>query len=170
MEFKHSMNRPKTIYVMGVSGSGKSTVGSLLAERLGYAFFDGDDFHPKSNIIKMSRGEALNDTDRQGWLERLNQIAKEHEETGAVIVCSALKETYRKQLKKGLENGFELLYLKGNIDAIRERLLSRKGHFMPLELLQSQFDTLEEPSNAIIISILKNPEQIVNEFMERVFF
>ncbi len=153
---------------MGVSGSGKSTVGSLLAERLGYQFFDGDDYHPESNLIKMSGGEALNDADRKDWLDILNEIAIENQEKGAVIVCSALKEKYRIQLQKNLEHNSEFLYLQGSMKAISERLAKRKGHFMPTVLLQSQFDTLEEPKNAIRISIDKTPIEVINEFIKKV--
>ena len=156
------------IYVMGVSGSGKSTVGKLLAERLGYPFFDGDDYHPQANVDKMSRGEALNDGDRKGWLQILNEIAKQHRESGAIIVCSALKKKYRNELRSDLGEDCEFLYLKGSITAITERLSQRKGHFMPKELLQSQFDTLEEPLNSITLSILQSPEEIVNEFIKRI--
>ena len=156
------------IYVMGVSGSGKSTVGKLLAERLGYPFFDGDDYHPQANVDKMSRGEALNDGDRKGWLQILNEIAKQHRESGAIIVCSALKKKYRNELRSDLGEDCEFLYLKGSIAVITERLSKRKGHFMPKELLQSQFDTLEEPLNSITLSILQSPEEIVNEFIKRI--
>lgn len=155
---------------MGVSGCGKSTIGTDLAKRLGFTFFDGDDYHPKANVDKMSRGEALNDEDRKDWLQILNQIAKNHQKKGAIIVCSALKEKYREELTKGLEKNYDFLYLKGSLDDVSERLSNRKGHFMPKALLQSQFDALEEPKNAISISILQSPEAIVSEYIKRVSF
>lgn len=163
------MNKPLIIYVIGVSGSGKSTIGSALAKALTYPFFDGDDYHPVANIKKMSKGEPLNDSDRKGWLHRLNQIALEHKHTGAVIVCSALKKRYRNQLQENLESHCTFLYLKGSLEEISKRLSHRKGHFMPKELLASQFEALEEPKDAFSISILKSPDAIVKEFIETAF-
>ncbi|WP_281540364.1 gluconokinase [Maribacter aestuarii] len=156
------MNNDVIIFVMGVSGSGKSTIGKLLAERLDYPFFDGDDFHPKANIEKMAQGKPLNDTDRKSWLERLNRLSIEHKNKGAVIACSALKESYRQTLSKHLNENCRFVYLEGSMDEINQRLAQRTDHFMPPALLKSQFETLEVPKNAIRVSINNSPEKIVN--------
>lgn len=150
---------------MGVSGSGKSTVGNKLAKALDYPFFDGDDYHPQANIEKMSNGMPLNDTDREGWLQSLNELAQAHKKKGAVIVCSALKEKYRQQLLENLTGQCKFLYLKGSLEEISERLSKRENHFMPKDLLASQFDALEEPLDAINISIQKSPDAIVAEVL-----
>ncbi len=155
------MNNALIIYVMGVSGSGKSTIGKLLAEKLGYPFFDGDDFHPEANIEKMAQGKPLDDVDRKGWLERLNRLSIEHKGEGAVIACSALKEKYRKTLSEDLNDSYRFVYLEGNMDEISRRLAQRTDHFMPKRLLQSQFDALEVPKNAITVSINLSPQEIV---------
>ncbi|MFS4417131.1 gluconokinase [Maribacter sp. 2307ULW6-5] len=157
------MNRPRIVYVMGVSGSGKSTVGKLLAKDLGIPFFDGDDYHPKANIDKMAGGRPLNDADRAPWLCRLNGLAKEHQTSGAVIVCSALKERYRTILVEGLANMAVFVHLSGSMDQIMNRLKDRTGHFMPRALLQSQFDALEPPKDAIEVSIGHTPQQLVRQ-------
>ncbi len=147
---------------MGVSGCGKSTVGKLLAQELDIPFFDGDDFHPEANIKKMSNGQPLNDDDRQGWLETLNDLAKQQlTKNSCVIVCSALKQKYRDTLSLHIKTETKWVYLSGSFDQIFERLNSRDNHFMPSELLKSQFDTLEEPKDALRVDIGLTPENII---------
>jgi gluconokinase len=161
--------KSKNIYVvMGVSGSGKSTIGKLLAQKFKIPFLDGDDYHPPSNIKKMATGIPLDDEDRQGWLERLNLLGKENLASGAVIACSALKESYRDILEKGLETSLIWIYLKGSFEEISDRLKKRKGHFMPSALLKSQFDVLEPPTKAITIDIVQDPEQMVSQICEQI--
>ena len=152
----------KVIFVMGVSGCGKSTIGNMLADDLKIPFFDGDDYHPKGNIKKMSSGNALNDDDRYGWLLSLNELAKEQiKNNSCVIVCSALKQKYRALLCQGIEEYTKWVYLSGSFETIYNRMNSRKDHFMPSELLQSQFDTLEIPKNAITVDIEQLSEEII---------
>lgn len=157
---------------MGVSGSGKSTIGQLLAQELDIPFFDGDDFHPESNIKKMSNGKALDDADRQVWLETLNDLAKNQlAKNSCVIVCSALKEKYRELLSNSIEKNTKWVYLSGSFKQIFDRVNGRKGHFMPPKLLKSQFDILEQPKNAIEINIGLTPKEIIknikNELMNK---
>lgn len=156
-------------YIMGVCGSGKSTIGKLLAEKLKIPFYDGDDFHPQANIDKMSEGTPLNDEDRIGWLEALNKKAKESTSTnGAVFACSALKEKYRQLLFDGLGNNATLVYLKGGYELIDDRLKARENHFMPTGLLDSQFEVLEEPNYGIQIAIDQNPEKIIEDIVNQI--
>lgn len=154
-------------YVMGVSGSGKTTIGKLLAQRLDLPFFDADGFHPPENIEKMSSGKPLNDADRRGWLKAIHDKAVEvlKADEGAVITCSALKEVYRQTISDGIETYVKWVMLNGDYELIKNRMEER-AHFMPPELLQSQFDTLEKPYYGIHISIEKTPEEIVNEILE----
>lgn len=151
--------------IMGVSGCGKSTIGRMLAETLSLPFFDGDDFHPEKNIEKMSKGEPLNDEDRYIWLEALNTLGIRQQNKGGVIACSALKESYRDILEKGLDPKPVWVYLEGSYESILKRLEQRSEHFMPATLLRSQFDTLEPPKNAIRISIELEPPQIIKEIL-----
>ncbi|MBO0329635.1 gluconokinase [[Muricauda] lutisoli] len=160
-------NGKTVIVVMGVSGSGKTEIGKLLSKELSRPFFDGDDFHPKANIKKMRAGNPLNDDDRKEWLIQLNKLAVEHKHTGAIIACSALKKNYRSLLRAGMGSCLAFVYLEGSFDLIKSRLDERKGHFMPIDLLKSQFDTLEPPSKAIKVSIDKTPEKIVKEIVKQ---
>ena len=157
---------PRVFYVMGVSGCGKSTIGQRLAQTLDLPFYDGDDFHPDSNVQKMAEGIPLDDCDRQPWLERLNHLAIESPR-GAVIACSALKQVYRQTLAKRLTCVY-WIYLAGDFDEIFLRLSQRENHFMPASLLRSQFATLEPPENAITLSALESPDSIVQQIIEAV--
>lgn len=166
MQYIQMTNAP-IFYVMGVSGCGKSTIGKLLAEEFNIPFFDGDDYHPDKNVQKMAAGNPLNDHDRQGWLQRLNALSKAHKQKGAVIACSALKQAYREILSQRMAKQVEFIYLKGTLEEISERLHQRKNHFMPPELLESQFNTLERPKNSITVSINNTPAKIVAEVLEK---
>lgn len=158
----------KTIFfIMGVSGTGKTTIGKLLAKKLDISFFDGDDYHPKENIAKMAAGNPLNDADRYAWLTALNELAIKNKKTGAVIACSALKEKYRVQLRTKIEEETVFVYLKGSYIEVKSRLDSREAHFMTSALLKSQFDTLEPPLEGIMVSIMQTPEQILKEILNQ---
>lgn len=140
--------------VMGVSGCGKSSVARMLAEQTGGIFLDGDDFHPAVNKAKMATGIPLTDEDRRGWLETLNGELKAGESLGkpVFLACSALRQVYRDRLATGLD-GLRFIYLHGTKELIRSRLAARTHHFMSPALLDSQFDTLEKPKDAIIAEI-----------------
>lgn len=160
--------KAKKILVMGVSGCGKSSVGSEIAERLGLTFFDGDDFHPQHNVDKMSQGVPLTDEDRYGWLKTLNKLFIDSDT--AVIACSALKPQYRDILR---ENNQELVivYLKGDYDTIWSRLSQRDDHYFQGErMLRSQFDTLIEPQSdeAIFVDIAQPMSQVVDEALQAI--
>lgn len=151
---------------MGVAGCGKSTIGKLLAERLSLPFIEGDDFHSKENVLKMSSGIPLTDEDRYPWLQSLSHQLQLHEQSaGAVLACSALKEDYRKILQNGLHEKIDWIYLEGKKTTLLERMKQRKDHFMPQELLQSQLATLEKPAYAHTFSIENDPETIVKEIL-----
>jgi gluconokinase len=154
------------IVVMGVSGSGKSTVGAALAQRLRVPFGDGDDLHPPANVAKMTAGQPLNDDDRYPWLEAIGEWLADHHD-GGVMSCSALKRTYRDQLRRHCA-AVEFLHLSGSPEVIGKRQASRPGHFMPASLLQSQFATLEplEPDeHGIAIDVDQNIDSIVDDYI-----
>ena len=152
---------------MGVSGSGKSTIGRLLAERLGWPFYDGDDYHPTANVAKMAAGIPLDDDDRAEWLAVLRSLIAAGLDAGrsGVLACSALKKQYRDVLQ--IDERVRFVYLKGEFDAIRARLEQRAGHFMKAELLQSQFAALEEPEAAIRVNISLDPPDVVDQIVEQ---
>lgn len=158
----------KVIYIMGVSGSGKSTISQLLSEELKLKFFEGDEFHPTSNIDKMSKGMPLTDDDRVPWLNNLHNLAVKYQFKGCVISCSALKMSYRKRLAHGIEDKIVWIYLKGNYSIILDRMRERENHFMKENMLKSQFDTLEEPDDAIAIDIRLSPELIIQNIKENI--
>lgn len=158
--------KSKIYWVMGVSACGKSTMGKALAARLGIPFFDGDDFHPQANIDKMASGIPLEDSDRMGWLERLNELARQQgEQQGAVIACSALKESYRELLSKDLKSEQVWVVLLGTYEQLLQRIQSRKDHFMPPALLKSQFDTLEIPEYGIHLDCTQPIETLLGEVL-----
>jgi len=152
------------IIVMGVTGSGKTTIGKMLAEGLGWGFYEGDEFHPAGNVSKMKKGIPLNDNDRMPWLNTIRKLIMKciKEKENAIITCSALKDSYRNLLARNNKE-IKLVYLKGDYNVIQKRLKNknRKNHFMNPNLLKSQFDALEEPKNALEIDISKKPKIIV---------
>jgi gluconokinase len=155
------------VIVMGVSGSGKTTVGELLAARMGWPFYDGDKFHPAENVAKMAAGTPLDDADRAGWLAVLAGMIRAGMARGesGVIACSALKERYRASLRVDPQQ-VQFVYLKGSFDLIWERMQRRQNHYMKAPMLQSQFATLEEPLDVLTCDITEDPQQIVDTIIE----
>jgi gluconokinase len=145
------------VVVMGVSGSGKSTIGARLAQALGTEFLDADEYHPPHNVAKMAAGNPLEDADRWPWLERLNAELKRRER--AVLACSALKEAYRRALSSDVECRF--VHLRAPIGLIRSRLAERRHRYMPASLLESQFAALEPPAGAIDIDVSRPEDECV---------
>jgi gluconokinase len=151
------------LVLMGVSGSGKTTVGKLLAEQLGWVFVEADDHHPTANVEKMHRGEPLTDEDRRPWLaalrERIDQACERGE--NVVVACSALKHAYQHYLEQHEPECVHYVYLHGSEELIKQRLAARKGHFMNPALLHSQFEILEPPEDAVRVDVSPSPEVIV---------
>ena len=162
---------PTILVIMGVSGSGKTTIATRLAEKLDWKYRDGDEFHPAANVEKMKNGVPLTDEDRWPWLEAIAAFIDEELKRGekTIVTCSALKRGYRDILMDA-RKGVRLVYLKGDEALLAERLKKRHGHFMPSSLLQSQFDALEEPGsdeNPLVVSVEGTPDEIVDEIILR---
>ncbi len=159
----------KVIYIMGVAGSGKTTIGQQLSAKTGYPFFDADQFHPQQNIDKMKSGTPLTDEDRWPWLDNIHAfVAEKLSSTSLIIACSALKQVYRKRLSKEIDRDCKWVFLKGDYKTILERMNNRPGHYMPTALLHSQFDILEIPFNAIEINIEHLPETIIDQIISNI--
>jgi len=153
---------------MGVSGSGKTTVGKALASALETPFYDADDFHQKKNIAKMEQGIPLQDLDRKSWLETLSKNLTQWEAaTGAVLACSALKEMYRTALNSGVNNDITWVYLYGRSELIKERMAGRKGHYFKPELLDSQLADLEPPQYGWHFNISSSVDHIVKSILDK---
>lgn len=153
------------LVVMGVSGSGKSTVGAAIAQRLRVPFADADDFHPEANIAKMTAGQALDDRDREPWLEAIGEWLETHLD-GGVMSCSALKRSYRDELRRHASE-VTFLHLEGSREVIAARQASRPGHFMPASLLDSQFATLEplqRDERGTVIDVAQSVDAIVDQY------
>lgn len=156
------------LVMMGVSGSGKTTVGLALSRELGWPWYDADDYHPASNVEKMRAGTPLTDADRWPWLDGLNALLRAEQARGAsaILGCSALKQVYRDRLAAGLVD-IRWVHLQGSFELIQSRLQARKGHYMPATLLQSQFATLEAPSDALALDIGATPEALARSVIDR---
>ena len=154
------------LVIMGVVGSGKTTVGTLLAQKLGWQFADGDDFHPAENIRKISHGIALTDADRAPWLAAMRRAIQQWQSEGknVILACSALKHSYREELRAG---DVRFVYLRGDAPLIAQRLRGRRGHFASDSILESQFADLEEPHDAVAASIAQSPQAIAAEIIDK---
>ncbi len=157
------------VLVMGVAGAGKTTIGTLLARELGWTFADADSYHSPANIAKMASGVPLTDEDRVPWLIALRDAIRGWIAAGenAVLACSALKQAYRDVLMISPE--VKLVYLRGSFDLINQRLRQRHGHYMHAMMLRSQFETLEEPKDAVIVDVAATPEEIVGRIRREIF-
>lgn len=148
------------IILMGVSGSGKTTIGNLLSKRTGFPFFDGDDFHPDVNIRKMAEGTPLTDQDRMAWIAQIADFINSAPTKHKILACSALSKFIRALITKEIKERCYFLFLKGGYDLIKERMEKRGKHYMKSGMLASQFEALEKPESALIVSIENSPTQI----------
>jgi gluconokinase len=155
------------LVLMGVSGSGKTTVGRLLSQEMGWPFYDGDDFHPPENVAKMARGIPLDDDDRVGWLDQLAATIQQHLDAGQsmLLACSALKHKYRDRLRIDPQQ-VRFIYLKGDFELILSRMQTRDDHYMRPTMLASQFADLEEPQDALVLDIDEPPEQLCQRIIQ----
>ncbi len=162
------------VVLMGVSGAGKTLIGKRLAESLGWAFYESDEYHSAEDVAKMANGIPLTDADREPWLDRLNALLRRlvAHDASAVLACSALKVAYRRRLVRGVSpEQIRFVYLKGSYELIRGRMEARENHYMKADMLRSQFEALEEPTpeeDILIVDVAQPPEQIVAQ-LEAVF-
>ena len=162
---EHAIAPPGAIIVMGVSGSGKSTIARRLAEQIGFRFIEGDDLHPAANVEKMRNGIALDDEDRWPWLARVGEALSQFRGEGVIITCSALKRVYRDRLRAAAGGTLSFVFLDGSKDLLYRRMGHRTGHFMPLSLLETQLATLERPEGepgVVTVSIDQPLDAICN--------
>jgi gluconokinase len=150
------------VILMGVAGSGKTTIGRLLSEALGWEFFDADDFHPQANVERMKQGIELTDKDREPWLDQLHELVSGINDRGesAILAFSALRQACRERLAEGIE-GLKFVYLKGDHALLEQRLKDRQGHYFGADLLPSQFETLEEPEGVPIVEVSEGRDAVV---------
>lgn len=156
------------IILMGVSGCGKTTIGKLLSKKTGIPFFDGDDFHPEDNVRKMAEGNPLTDSDRVAWIRQIADCINNMPSRHKILGCSALSKYIRTLIKKDIEEPCYFVFLRGGYDLIKRRMEKREDHYMKAGMLNSQFEALEEPGNALLVDISKSPDQICEVILQAI--